>query len=223
MANTKRIVVGMVVLSATFVSANRSAEAQAAERPVVLHVENHAHVTPEMLAHALRPAASIYAAAGIRMIWVEGDPATARDASALHLRLLLLSREMSDTKIDADQVGDKVMGQAANSAGRAYIFYHRILEFAREKRTPASELLGKVIAHELGHMLGLRHSERGIMQAEPDLRAGVRQGFTESQAVAMWGELLLAASKLDRPEPLFANGESRANPFVLPSGGEASR
>jgi hypothetical protein len=161
--------------------------AEGGSSAIVLHVDNYAHVRLETLADAEARAARIYAAAGVQIVWVDGDSdGSARDEAALHVRVLLLDREMSDSKIRSNHVADGVMGQAAAPTRRAYIFYFRISDLASSKGCLVNDLLGKVLAHEVGHlMLTAGHSDRGIMQSELDLRPNSRQQFTAAQATTL--------------------------------------
>jgi hypothetical protein len=94
----------------------------------------------------------------------------------------------------ADQLqhSEDALGNAdENAAGsrRAGIFYDRVRETAGGDTAAFSTLLGRVIAHELGHLLlgENAHSRTGIMQAawssrELGLTAGAEMEFTAQQS-----------------------------------------
>jgi hypothetical protein len=48
----------------------------------------------------------------------------------------------------------------------AYVFYERARQLAPGAKVGPSVVLGRVLAHEMGHLLGLVHSESGLMRAE---------------------------------------------------------
>lgn len=52
------------------------------------------------------------------------------------------------------------------AACTAYVFYDRARRLAPSANVGPSLVLGRVLCHELGHLLGLVHSERGLMRAE---------------------------------------------------------
>ena len=91
--------------------------------------------------------------------------------AAVHVRVLLLCQEMAARKIERDAIPANVLGRAAGPTGRAYILTHRIAAVAARHRRDFDRLLGRVIAHEVGHLLlpPYSHSASGIMRETLDL------------------------------------------------------
>ena len=146
-----------------------SAAADEREATVVLHVANYAGLSRDVLDDAGARVASVYAAIGVRTVWMDAEETTDLQDGRLHLTILLLSRDMAEKKISAERIGDGVLGQAHLPSARAHIFCDRI---AAGARTIFSWAIGDVIAHEVGHLL-LRttsHSRGGIMRANVDVR-----------------------------------------------------
>jgi hypothetical protein len=191
MATTGALMAGLA-FTATLFNAG-SAPAQDEVRTLVLHVDNYARLPSDVLARAEREAARVYEAAGVRVVWIHGDDEAERDAGGRHLRVLLLGTEMTHRKTAVDRIGPDVLGSAARGTDRAYVFTQRIIEVALKGGRDASMMLGRVMAHEIGHLLlsEIGHSPRGIMRAHLDLRNAHFDTFTNPQA----REILLALNR----------------------------
>jgi hypothetical protein len=186
MANTARWVATALAVSATLLTASLASAADTDRRTIVLHVDDYAGLSPTDLAEAEREVSRIYGAAGVRTIWA--GRAGADDAGeALHVKVLILSEEMGERKIAAENVAAGVLGRAAKATGRAYVFSHRITRVAGGHRQRVGSVLGRVIAHEVGHLvLGEHsHSKTGIMCATLDMRPSTARGFTSAQVAAI--------------------------------------
>ena len=181
---TRRLRVGVMITAAatTVFSGGKTFAAQGEQMTVVLHVSDYAHLSPSDLKGAEDEATRIYLTADIKMVWVNPGAAESEErAAALHLNVLLLDREMAQRKIDGGHIGQDVLGKATHDTARAYIFCHRIaaaVDYSRDFRTA----LGRVLAHEVGHLVlpVSSHSGIGIMRAVVDLY-GTPPQFTRDQ------------------------------------------
>jgi len=82
--------------------------------------------------------------------------------------------------------------------GYATVFSLRIQKAADAWAMPASEIMGNVIAHELGHLLlrSASHSFAGVMTARWDSMTRMRDLlFNRRQAGAMQGQIMSRARK----------------------------
>lgn len=83
-------------------------------------------------------------------------------------------------------MSEKALGAAFSTAGRASIFPGRIREHAANTPTTMGELMGRVMAHEIGHLFlpgGYSHS--GIMSAGMETDPGASARFTLPQTRAL--------------------------------------
>ena len=188
MANTTQKVTAALAVSATLLTARAASATDTPVRTtIVLHVDNFASLPSETLNHTRTLVTSIFADAGVRLVWVDAGERPAQQEGERHLKVLLLSRDMSERKIAADRVGADVLGQAARVVGRAYIYTHRVRELAGRGGVALPRVLARVIAHETGHLLlpAYGHSTRGIMCENLDLRSRVDSRFTPDQAASI--------------------------------------
>jgi hypothetical protein len=193
MINTARNITTGLAVTFVFASAAEAVAAGNERLRIVLHVDNYAGISPAERSATEVEVTRIYIRAGVNILWATGDDQA--DAAGLHVRVQLLSRSMAIGKINRDGLIDTVLGKAAREAGRAYIFTDRILNLAVREGEPFRLALGRVIAHEVGHLLlpPHSHSERGIMRASTFVRSNGSYDFTTEQGVAI-RSMLLAAS-----------------------------
>jgi hypothetical protein len=166
-------------------TAGRAASGADASPAIAVHLTDYAHLHRSELRHAQEEVTRIYAAAGVRVVWVRpNDPLGMTGIN--DLRVVILDKEMTKRKVASDQVPPTVLGQALPAARRAYIFSTRVTEVADQHASAPAIVLGRVIAHEIGHLLleNDGHADMGIMRSNLDMFTLVER-FTAAQAAAI--------------------------------------
>lgn len=172
---------------------------------VRLDLLNMSPVPPAILMDAESEATSVYRAAGVTLVWSDGDSGTERPVRnavaiadraassepAVDLRVIVVAGQAERRFIADGRFADTVLGFAPMKAncfcGRsAYVFSERIMAVGYRRGNPTS-LLGRVIAHEVGHLLlsSNSHSRVGIMRATLDTEPSFQPRFTPEQVRAL--------------------------------------
>ena len=168
--------------------------------PVAVRVYNTRPLSDHQLAASLRAAGAILAQAGIDIRWMDCAPvgsgfATADDrcAEPPSRHELLLRTALAPTPIGDDRtpLGDAVV-DAAGAGVLATVYLDRVTAVARIAGVEREAVLGRAIAHEIGHLLlgSARHETRGVMRGVWSRRMLVSREpkdwqFTARQAAAM--------------------------------------
>jgi hypothetical protein len=221
MANT-RLQTARAVLLAALALPVAAATVHADERPVVIRLYDIATGDAEGRGAAMRLVAAMMADAGVIVDWRDcsrgGDAhpcRTVRGAHDLVVRIMpAFVPRTADAARDQDGDGDLQLGFAAvDPAGQgnvmATIYYDRVLLVARRAGLGASDLLGRAIAHEIGHLL-LRvpgHNRSGLMRAvwtDAELAQNRRDdwSFTDAERLQLQAVARLADVGDDRHDPL---------------------
>jgi hypothetical protein len=156
---------GAVALAAALLAAS---PANAGDRPLVIRVYDMASDDARGRAAALRTAAESIASAGVTVAWRDcsrGGAAhpcrTVRKEGDLVVRVMPASGENA-----TGQLGFAPLDPSGRATVIATVFYDMVLRVARRTGLGADELLGRAIAHEVGHLL-LRapgHGGSGLMR-----------------------------------------------------------
>ena len=147
-----------------------------------VHVVADARVPRDVVERAKPETARIYQHIGIDVVFVD-------EPSADTITVRVVETPMKDAKGSAMGVAPRSGGQIG---GLVYVFYSRVDSYARQHAKPVPQVLGHVMAHELGHLLlpyG-SHAKSGIMTAAWDRKQIEQIGrgwlsFTKEQAEAI--------------------------------------
>ena len=161
---------------------------------------------------AIRIASRALAAAGAQTDWALCDDAVRRPADArcfnppgpgdLIVRLLHSPAVLPGVdSSSADTFGYAVIDRVAGRGTLATVYPDRTEDFAQLAHALSSDILGRAIAHELGHLLlgGLAHDKEGLMRerwlvAEARRNFGRDWAFTKADATRFGRRLAAAES-----------------------------
>ena len=155
-------IIGAVLLT-LFIGSQAGAEDL--RRQIVVQLTDYARIHRGDWRATIRETDRIFHKVAIEVHWRPGVQAPEFD-------VILLSPAMVARKTRDDRLGDAVVARCSKRAGRAYIFVSRVLARANARGLNRGAFRARVIAHELGHMIGdLKHSTTGIMREQLQWKA----------------------------------------------------
>jgi hypothetical protein len=165
----------------------------ATDRPaIVIHLDDKAGVPGRVLSSARAEVEDVFQAAGIRITWKEGPaPADAEGSAGGHPAVTVMLGTMESPCAGSGCT----LGLAVLNRRTAIVFSNRVDELARRHPIDPGIILGRVIAHEIGHLLlpPGRHAHHGLMRGEIEVGFGRPSRFTREEAGIIREALLSSA------------------------------
>lgn len=145
------------------------------EKQITIFVYDFAQAEAKVLRKAEQAAADIFAKAGTSTIWVEcpASDSAPRNSDCTNivgpLKLILhvvRSSGAGSLRPNSDVFGISALGDHGEFGCDAWVFFDLIKDAALQERLSLPQILGSLIAHELGHLLlgPNSHSRDGLMR-----------------------------------------------------------
>lgn len=193
----KTITLFMTILVAAHVGVSDAAPPSNAT--VAVRTYNYAGVSSEPLASAKSEVEHIFRRAGISLAWVDCRVPGGKDGPACTEPLLagrdLMLRLVERTPADGERIvalGESVLDREERSGVLMTVDVFPVRAIALRASTSISTLLGRAIAHEIGHLLlgSADHPRLGLMRAlwSHDELRGLKPahwGFSAREATRM--------------------------------------
>jgi hypothetical protein len=155
---------------------------------VDIHRDSCPDISTAHLARAGDQAARVCALAGVHLACrTRGTSVTFEEPGSQPLHVVLLCGQVAQRKIRMDAVGPKGLGEALREAARAYIYAERVFDVALRNGYDFALVLGRVAAHEVGHLILPPHSHSygGIMRADLYFRRTFPETFPAAESRAI--------------------------------------
>lgn len=165
---------------------------------------------PDAVVNAQEVASRIFREAGIKVVWhdcMSADPKSL-DGSACAQEVGpagVVLRIVPQIKVIPGIHRDTNLGFTAGLY--ATISFSRVLELAHEVSNPPFLILGRAMAHEIGHVLlpGMPHSPEGIMRAcwggrNLKVAAANDMSFSDTQSKALQAAVQMRVSQSEAPQ-----------------------
>jgi hypothetical protein len=136
--------------------------------PVHVAVFNYVGLSRQLTTPAVEMARDAFRKAGIETVWTvcdftRGGPKKCAQPGSGDIEMLIMPR-MLVRPPDAEP-GDIAGFAMAEGRQRAWAFYEPVTRLALASHRATWVVLGYVMVHEVGHVLGLKHQKKGFMRA----------------------------------------------------------
>jgi len=141
------------------------AGASASPSSLAVVVFDYARTPHELVISAATEARRVFRTAGVETEWILCHPARGCSVPERFVQVRILPQPLRSMHVSSPVLGSTITCGATEYCAASYIFYDRVLAFADESGSTPELTLGYVMAHEIGHLMGLGHRPGGIMTA----------------------------------------------------------
>ncbi len=122
-----------------------------------------------------------FRAIGVHVAWRDDRSLDPLDPSTL--TVALLSPAMIANKVRVEQIPDNVLARSARGVQHAWVFYERVVKVPQHSMLDLGTALGRVLVHEIGHLLipDGKHSGLSAMRPTLDIQTASVQRFTRDE------------------------------------------
>lgn len=149
-------------------------------RPVKVRVYRSPDVASDVLNAALNVAEATFAAASVSVVWKVCGPSECNTPPTPAERLVRLVQSPKGGSQDIRCLGDALIDVQKGTGVLATVYVDRVMNLVRQLAIDQRTLLGRTIAHELGHLLLAtnKHSASGLMRElwSPEELVASREG-----------------------------------------------
>jgi hypothetical protein len=172
MSKLRARTIGLLTLALSAVAAVTDVSAD--ESRIAIRIYDTAAISAGQRAAAIRTAAAILDEAGLMVDWRDcsdrlahrscQEPRRARD---LIVRIMPTSVSRTTSADAGFRLGVAVLDPGTRAGEMATIFHDRVQSVAHRTGVDCGQLLGRALAHEVGHLLlrEMGHSRHGLMRA----------------------------------------------------------
>ena len=197
MDTTGRVGAATAILTMVLIGGVSTA-AEREQAAFVLELQNRAGVPEGDVERAKAEVGRIFEDSGVGVTWGDGSDSPASGGASggagrprrVSVLLLNITR---DSQAGAEGCA---LGLAVASRSTAYVFFNRLIAATQTRPVDLALVLGRAIAHEVGHVLlpPGRHSRHGLMRAELDFGLA-NPRFTREEGETLRAGLAVAIAK----------------------------